>query len=220
MPLRHLLAHNRDWASRMEGERPGFFSGLAGQQSPRYMWIGCSDSRVPANQITGLEPGEVFVHRNVANVVVPTDLNCLSTLQYAVDMLHVEHVMVVGHYGCGGVHAVLEGIRVGLADNWLRHVRDVADRHQRLLDAVAPEQRLDVLCELNVIEQVRHVAQSTVIQDAWARGQPVMLHGWVYGLKDGLLQDLRVSMCAGDEVEPLYRAACEAVAERHAAALS
>ncbi|MFN3611256.1 carbonate dehydratase [Tepidimonas sp.] len=220
MPLRHLLAHNRDWASRMEAERPGFFSGLARQQSPRYMWIGCSDSRVPANQITGLEPGEVFVHRNVANVVVPTDLNCLSTIQYAVDMLHVEHVMVVGHYGCGGVQAVLEGIRVGLADNWLRHVRDVADRHQRLLQAVPPERRLDVLCELNVIEQVRHVAQSTVIQDAWARGQPVMLHGWVYGLQDGLLQDLRVSMCGADDVEAAHRAACAGVAQRHGRVLS
>lgn len=220
MPLRHLLAHNRDWASRMEAERPGFFSGLAGQQSPRYMWIGCSDSRVPANQITGLEPGEVFVHRNVANVVVPTDLNCLSTIQYAVDMLHVEHVMVVGHYGCGGVQAVLEGTRVGLADNWLRHVRDVADRHERLLQAAPAERRLDVLCELNVIEQVRHVAQSTVIQDAWARGQPVMLHGWVYGLKDGLLQDLRVSMCGADEVEAAHRAACDDVVRRHGIDLS
>ncbi|TSE33598.1 carbonate dehydratase [Tepidimonas taiwanensis] len=220
MPWRHLLAHNREWAARMEAERPGFFARLAQQQSPRYMWIGCSDSRVPANQITGLEPGEVFVHRNVANVVVPTDLNCLSTIQYAVDMLRVEHLMVVGHYGCGGVQAALEGIRVGLADNWLRHVRDVADRHQRWLLAVPAERRLDLLCELNVIEQVRHVAQSTVLQDAWARGQPVMLHGWVYGLKDGLLQDLRLSMDSPDRVEAVYRAACEVAACRHGADLS
>ncbi|MEW6694682.1 Carbonic anhydrase 2 [Tepidimonas thermarum] len=214
MPLRHLLAHNREWAARMEAERPGFFSALARQQSPRYMWIGCSDSRVPANQITGLEPGEVFVHRNVANVVVPTDLNCLSTLQYAVDMLHVEHVMVVGHYGCGGVQAALDGLRVGLADNWLRHVRDVADRYARLLQALPAPARLDVLCELNVIEQVRHVAQSTVLQDAWARGQAVTVHGWVYGLRDGLLQDLQTSVRGVHEVESVYHAAREALLRR------
>jgi carbonic anhydrase len=214
MPLRHLLAHNREWATQMEGERPGFFSGLAGQQSPRYMWIGCSDSRVPANQITGLEPGEVFVHRNVANVVVPTDLNCLSTLQYAVDMLRVEHVMVVGHYGCGGVHAALEGVRVGLADNWLRHVRDVADRHASLLEQTPAEERLDALCELNVIEQVRHVAQSTVLQDAWARGQTVTVHGWVYGLNDGLLKDLQISVSRVAEVDSTYHEACKAASQR------
>ena len=217
MPLRHLLAHNRDWAAQMEGERPGFFSGLAGQQSPRYMWIGCSDSRVPANQITGLEPGEVFVHRNVANVVVPTDLNCLSTIQYAVDMLRVEHVMVVGHYGCGGVQAALEGVRVGLADNWLRHVRDVADRHARMLAATDPAQRLNLLCELNVIDQVRHVAQSTVLQDAWARGQTLTVHGWVYGLNDGLLKDLRISVGGAGEVEATYQEAQRATAERYGA---
>jgi carbonic anhydrase len=194
MPLRHLLEHNRLWAKSMEAERPGFFSNLSHQQNPRYMWIGCSDSRVPANQITGLEPGEVFVHRNVANVVVPTDLNCLSTIQYAVDQLHVEHVMVVGHYGCGGVLAALNNVRVGLADNWLRHIKDVADRHRGLLDSVAPERRANMLVELNVIEQVVNVARSTVVQDAWARGQKLTLHGWVYGLSDGLLKDLRVSI--------------------------
>ncbi len=220
MPLRHLLAHNREWAAQMEGVRPGFFTGLAGQQSPRYMWIGCSDSRVPANQITGLEPGEVFVHRNVANVVVPTDLNCLSTIQYAVDMLHVEHVMVVGHYGCGGVQAALDGVRVGLADNWLRHVRDVADRHADLLQAVAPQDRLNLLCELNVIEQVRHVAQSTVLQDAWAREQAVTVHGWVYGLNDGLLKDLQISVSQSAEVEPSYRQALRAAADRYQVSLS
>ena len=194
MPLRHLLEHNRLWAKSMESERPGFFTNLSHQQNPRYMWIGCSDSRVPANQITGLEPGEVFVHRNVANVVVPTDLNCLSTIQYAVDQLHVEHVMVVGHYGCGGVLAAINNVRVGLADNWLRHIKDVADRHRGLLDSVAPERRANMLVELNVIEQVVNVARSTVVQDAWARGQKLALHGWVYGLSDGLLKDLRVSI--------------------------
>ncbi len=214
MPLRHLLAHNREWAAQMEGERPGFFSGLAGQQSPRYMWIGCSDSRVPANQITGLEPGEVFVHRNVANLVVPTDLNCLSTLQYAVDMLRVAHVMVVGHYGCGGVQAALEGVRVGLADNWLRHVRDVADRHQALLDGTPHDRRLHALCELNVIEQVKHVAQSTVMQDAWARGQAVTVHGWVYGLSDGLLNDLQISVTRASDVSSTYRHACAEASRR------
>ena len=194
MPLRHLLRHNRQWAAQMEAERPGFFTNLSHQQNPRYMWIGCSDSRVPANQITGLEPGEVFVHRNVANVVVPTDLNCLSTIQYAVDQLHVEHVLGVGHYGCGGVLAALNNVRVGLADNWLRHIKDVADRHRSLLDSVEPERRANMLVELNVIEQVVNVARSTVVQDAWARGQKLALHGWVYGLSDGLLKDLRVSI--------------------------
>jgi carbonic anhydrase len=194
MPLSHLLEHNRLWAKSMEAERPGFFTNLSHQQNPRYMWIGCSDSRVPANQITGLEPGEVFVHRNVANVVVPTDLNCLSTIQYAVDQLHVEHVLVVGHYGCGGVLAALNNVRVGLADNWLRHIKDVADRHRSLLDSVEPERRANMLVELNVIEQVVNVARSTVVQDAWARGQKLALHGWVYGLSDGLLKDLRVSI--------------------------
>ena len=215
--LEDLFAHNREWAARMEQERPGFFTGLLQQQSPRYMWIGCSDSRVPANQITGLEPGEVFVHRNVANVVVPTDLNCLYTIQYAVDMLRVEHVMVVGHYGCGGVQAALEGVRVGLADNWLRHVRDVADRHARMLAAADPAQRLNLLCELNVIDQVRHVAQSTVLQDAWARGQTLTVHGWVYGLNDGLLKDLRISVSGAGEVEATYQEAQRSTAERYGA---
>ena len=177
MPLRHLLAHNRTWAAQMEADRPGFFTSLSQQQTPRYMWIGCSDSRVPANQITGLEPGEVFVHRNVANVVVPTDLNCLSTIQYAVDQLKVEHLVVVGHYGCGGVMAALRDIRVGLADNWLRHIKDVRDRHAGLLASASEPHRPDVLCELNVIEQVMNVSQSTVVQDAWQRGQSLTLHG-------------------------------------------
>ncbi|MFN4004284.1 MAG: carbonate dehydratase [Hylemonella sp.] len=212
--LEDLFAHNRAWAAQMERERPGFFSGLKSQQHPRYMWIGCSDSRVPANQITGLEPGEVFVHRNVANVVVHSDLNALSTVQFAVERLKVEHVMVVGHYGCSGVQAALEGARIGLADNWLRHIMDVRDRHRELLEAIAEAHRHDALVELNVIEQVVNVAQSTVLQDAWTRGQPVTLHGWVYGVHDGLLQDLQMTVGRHDALEPLYRQAIAAVAGR------
>jgi carbonic anhydrase len=214
MPLRHLLEHNRTWASQMEAVRPGFFTALSQQQTPRYMWIGCSDSRVPANQITGLEPGEVFVHRNVANVVVPTDLNCLTTIQYAVDVLKVEHLMVVGHYGCGGVQAALKDVRVGLADNWLRHVKDVRDRHAPLLRDLSEAHRLDALCELNVIEQVMHVAETTVVQDAWQREQPLSLHGWVYGLRDGLLQDLHMVVRGTDVLADTYRAAVAEVANR------
>jgi carbonic anhydrase len=213
--IQDLFTHNRAWAAQMERDRPGFFTNLKSQQTPKYMWIGCSDSRVPANQITGLEPGEVFVHRNVANVVVPTDLNCLSTIQFAVDQLKVEHLMVVGHYGCGGVNAALHNKRVGLVDNWLRHIKDVRDRHSSILEAVAPEDRMDVLCELNVIEQVMNVAQTTVIQDAWARGQRVSLHGWVYGLKDGLLQDLHITLDGADSMAALYRAAIAGVSGAH-----
>jgi carbonic anhydrase len=211
--LKDLFDHNREWAARMERERPGFFSGLTQQQQPRYMWIGCSDSRVPANQITGLEPGEVFVHRNVANVVVPTDLNCLSTIQFAVDQLKIRHLMVVGHYGCGGVRAALEGTRIGLADNWLLHVKDVCNRHGALLEGLASQHRLDALCELNVIEQVVNVAHTTVMQDAWQRGQRVTLHGWVYGLSDGLLKDLSVSVESSASLAAVYRYAVGAVAD-------
>jgi carbonic anhydrase len=214
MPLRSLLAHNRTWATQMEAERPGFFTRLSEQQTPRYMWIGCSDSRVPANQITGLEPGEVFVHRNIANVVVPTDLNCLSTIQFAVDQLHVEHLMVVGHYGCGGVKAALYNTRVGLADNWLRHIKDVRDRHAGVLAALAEQHRLDALCELNVIEQVMNVAHTTVVQDAWARGQALTLHGWVYGLNDGLLQDLHMVIRGDDVLAETHTRAVSEVAQR------
>jgi carbonic anhydrase len=214
MPLRSLLAHNRTWAAQMEAERPGFFTRLSQQQTPRYMWIGCSDSRVPANQITGLEPGEVFVHRNVANVVVPTDLNCLSTIQFAVDQLHVEHLMVVGHFGCGGVKAALNNTRVGLADNWLRHIKDVRDRHAQLLASLGETHRLDALCELNVIEQVMNVAQTTVVQDAWSRGQALTLHGWVYGLSDGLLQDLHMVIRGEDVLAETYTRAVAAVSRR------
>ena len=210
--IEELFVHNRAWAAQMERERPGFFTGLMAQQKPRYMWIGCSDSRVPANQITGLEPGEVFVHRNVANVVVPTDLNCLSTVQYAVDQLHVAHLMVVGHYGCGGVLAALQDIRVGLADNWIRHVKDVRDKHRELLAALAPEWRHDALCELNAIEQVMNIAQTTVLQDAWTRGEKVTLHGWCYGLKDGLINNLHMSIDSNEGLDAKYRAAVAGVA--------
>ena len=210
--IEDLFDHNRLWAKQMEQERPGFFTALMAQQKPRYMWIGCSDSRVPANQITGLEPGEVFVHRNVANVVVPTDLNCLSTIQYAVDMLHVEHLMVVGHYGCGGVLAAVEGTRVGLADNWSRHVKDVALKHKELMEATAPEWRHDVLCELNAIEQVVNIAHTTVLQDAWARGDKITLHGWCYGLKDGLIKNLHISVNGIEGLDELHDAAVAGVA--------
>jgi carbonic anhydrase len=197
----------------MEAERPDFFTSLVQQQTPKYMWIGCSDSRVPANQITGLEPGEVFVHRNVANVVVHSDLNALSTIQFAVERLKVSHVMVVGHYGCSGVRAALEGARIGLADNWLRHIQDVRDRHRGLLEGIAETHRCDALVELNVIEQVINVAQSTVLQDAWLRGQDVALHGWVYGIHDGLLQDMRVTVKGNEGLDLMYRAAIDAVAQ-------
>ena len=205
--IQDLFAHNRAWAARMERERPGFFTALQAQQRPRYMWIGCSDSRVPANQITGLEPGEVFVHRNVANVVVHSDLNALSTIQFAVEHLKVRHIMVVGHYGCAGVRAALMGLRVGLADNWLRHIQDVRQRHRKRLQHLPIEQQEDVLCEMNVIEQVGNIAQSTVMQDAWQRGQEVTVHGWVYGLRDGLLKDLHVSVDRPEQVIDAYRTA-------------
>ncbi|ODU61052.1 MAG: carbonic anhydrase [Comamonadaceae bacterium SCN 68-20] len=212
--IEDLFAHNRTWASEMERERPGFFTGLMAQQKPRYMWIGCSDSRVPANQITGLEPGEVFVHRNIANVVVPTDLNCLSTIQYAVDQLKVEHLMVVGHYGCGGVLAALEDVRIGLADNWIRHVKDVRDKHAALLEQMPVPKRHDALCELNAIEQVLNVAHSTVMQDAWARGQKVQIHGWCYSLQNGLITNLHMSVPDVGGLDKAYREAVAMVAAR------
>ena len=212
--LDDLFAHNRAWAAQIERERPGFFSGLKAQQQPKYMWIGCSDSRVPANQITGLEPGEVFVHRNVANVVVHSDLNALSTVQFAVERLKVEHIMVVGHYGCSGVQAALEGARIGLADNWLRHIQDVRDRNRRILDQVPESARHDVLVELNVIEQALNVAQSTVVQDAWLRGQDLTVHGWVYGVHDGLLHDLKINMDSLETMDTVYQEAIESLAQR------
>ena len=202
--LQHLIANNRTWAARMEREQPGFFQALAQQQNPKYMWIGCSDSRVPANQVTGLEPGEVFVHRNVANVVVSSDLNALSVIQFAVDVLKVEHILVVGHYGCGGVLAVLREQRIGLGDNWLRHVHDVKQRHRGRWMHLCTAEQESTLCEMNVIEQVGHVAETTVVQDAWARGQQLAVHGWCYGLKDGLVKDLGVTMSRADHVVQVY----------------
>ncbi|MGA0571473.1 carbonate dehydratase [Variovorax sp. VNK109] len=212
--IKELFVHNRNWAAQMERDRPGFFTGLVAQQTPKYMWIGCSDSRVPANQITGLEPGEVFVHRNVANIVVHSDLNALSAIQFAVEHLKVEDIMVVGHYGCAGVKAALDGKRIGLADNWIRHIQDVRDRHRAWIDAVADEQRADMLCDFNVIEQVVNVGVSTVMLDAWARGQKVNLHGWAFGVHDGLLQDLGMSVSSPEEMDAKYRAALERVVKK------
>jgi carbonic anhydrase len=203
--LQHLFDNNRAWAARMERETPGFFGSLAQQQSPKYLWIGCSDSRVPANQITGLDPGEVFVHRNVANVVVHSDLNALSVIQYAVDALKVEHIIVVGHYGCGGVLSAARGARIGLADNWLRHVQDVKLRHRQRLNHLPQAEMENTLCEMNVIEQVGNVAMSNVMQDAWSRGQKVAIHGWIYGVSDGLVKDLGVTMSHSGEVVDVFR---------------
>jgi carbonic anhydrase len=192
MPNR-LLANNRAWVASRLQEDPTFFSRLSEQQAPRFLWIGCSDSRVPANQITGLEPGEVFVHRNIANVVVHTDLNCLSVIQFAVDVIKVEHIIVCGHYGCSGVQAALNGTRVGLADNWLRHVQDVSEQHEKYLGSVVKTERLNRLCELNVLTQVQNVCRTSVVQDAWYRGQSLQVHGWIYGLSNGLITDLNVN---------------------------
>jgi len=193
--LKQLFANNRAWAAKMIRQDPEFFSRLSSQQAPEYLWIGCADSRVPANEIVGLAPGELLVHRNVANVVVHADLNCLSVLQFAVEVLKVEHIIVCGHYGCGGVRAALRDDRLGLVDNWLRHVQDVRWKHQGELDRLPSEkQRHDRLCELNVIEQVINVSQTTVVRDAWTRGQPLTVHGWIYDLHDGLLRDLDVSV--------------------------
>ena len=205
--LQRLLDNNRTWAERISRQDPEFFAKLAAQQGPEYLWIGCSDSRVPANQIVGLLPGEVFVHRNVANVVVHADLNCLSVLQFAVDVLKIRHVIVCGHYGCGGVRAAYEDERMGLVDNWLRHVQDVAQKHRAMLDQAPVGDRIDRLCELNVLEQVANVCQTTVIQDAWARGQDVTVHGWIYSLADGLLRDLKVGGAGAAEFQRVYEAA-------------
>ena len=200
-PLSHLLDNNRRWAAGVNARQPDFFRRLAAQQSPRYLWIGCSDSRVPANEIVDLLPGELFVHRNVANVVVHTDLNCLSVMQFAVDVLKVKHIIVCGHYGCGGVRAALTGERLGLIDNWLRHIQDVRDKHAGLLAPLGDEAALDRLCELNVIEQVVNVARTTILRDAWQRGQSVTVHGWIYGLSNGQLRDLGISIDALDAVD-------------------
>ena len=199
--LSHLFARNRAWAQRMRANSPDFFTQLANQQTPQYLWIGCSDSRVPANQIVDLQPGELFVHRNIANVAVHTDLNCLSVLQFAVAVLKVRHVIVCGHYGCYGVRAALRQERVGLADNWLRHVQDVRDKHAARLATLPNEAtRTDRLCELNVIEQLANVCQTSIVRDAWQAGQSLSVHGWIYGLRDGLLRDLDTTVAAEDEV--------------------
>ena len=211
--IQDLFTHNRAWAAQMEAERPGFFTSLVKQQTPKYMWIGCSDSRVPANQITGLEPGEVFVHRNVANIVVHSDLNALSAIQFAVERLKVEDIMVVGHYGCSGVQAALEGARIGLADNWIRHIQDVRHRHRELLDSLPDSVRANALCDINVIEQVVNVSVSTVMVDAWARGQEVRVHGWAFGVHDGLLQDLQMSVSGSGELDAVYQKAIDRVWE-------
>ncbi len=206
--LDELLERNRRWAEQVKRDDPGFFKSLSQQQAPKYLWIGCSDSRVPANQILGLAPGEVFVHRNIANVVVHADLNCLSVIQFAVDLLKVEHILVVGHYGCSGVHASMTGTRIGLADNWLRHVGDVAQKHAALLEGVELDSlRHARLCELNAIEQVVNVCQTTVLQDAWARGQSVTVHGWVYGLHDGRVRNMGMLVASPEELAPAYETA-------------
>lgn len=199
--LEHLFQKNREWAAAVVAKNPEFFKKLASQQAPEYMWIGCSDSRVPANELLGLLPGDVFVHRNVANVIVHSDLNCLSVLQFAVDVLGVKHIIVCGHYGCSGVHAALTGRRVGLADNWLRHVQDVCQKHGRYLGETLPDRaKHDRLCELNVIEQVANVCQTTIVQDAWERGQSLTIHSWIYGVQDGLLRDLGVTVSSASEL--------------------
>jgi carbonic anhydrase len=209
--LHNLFFNNRDWAARIREAQPDFFEKLSLQQAPDYLWIGCSDSRVPANDIVGLLPGELFVHRNVANVVVHTDLNCLTVMQFAVDVLKVEHIMVVGHYGCSGVRAALFGDRLGLADNWLHHVHDVRDKYQNTLAEVAlADDRVNRLCELNVVEQVANVCQTTIVRDAWSRGQPLAVHGWIYGLHDGLLRDLNVTASSLEEAQAARQKAPQA----------
>jgi carbonic anhydrase len=214
LSVEELFQRNRDWAASMVEKDAGFFSTLASQQSPEYLWIGCSDSRVPANELLGMAPGELFVHRNIANVVVHSDLNCLTVLQFAIDVLKVKHVIICGHYGCSGVHAAMINQRVGLADNWLRHVQDVQQKHGRYLgDALPTKARANRLCELNVIEQVINTAQTTVVQDAWERGQELTVHGWVYGLQDGLLRDLGMAVSGAGQLAPQLEARMQAYDE-------
>jgi carbonic anhydrase len=212
--LSHLFTNNRKWADAITRDDPEFFSRLAKQQAPQYLWIGCSDSRVPANQIVGLLPGEMFVHRNIANVVIHTDLNCLSTMQFAVDVLRVQHIIVCGHYGCGGVQAAMQNLEFGLIDNWLRDVQDVMHNHAALLAKIDDEtERLNRLCELNVIEQVLNVSRTTVMQNAWARGQELAVHGWIYGIGDGLLRDLNICITNQNELEIVYEQALSSPAK-------
>ncbi len=206
--LEHLFENNRAWAEGIRQQDPDFFLKLSQQQFPKYLWIGCSDSRVPANQIVGVLPGELFVHRNVANLVVHTDLNCLSVMQFAVDILRVNHIIVCGHYGCSGVQAALRQERIGLSDNWLRHIQDVRQKHEKCLASAGGDSEAGMrLCELNVIEQVANVCHTTIARDAWERGQELAVHGWIYGLQDGLLKDLHVTVSDVDEVFPVYHRA-------------
>jgi carbonic anhydrase len=214
--LQELFSNNQHWAQTTEARSPGFFTNLLKQQAPQYLWIGCADSRVPANDLVGLLPGELFVHRNIANVVVHSDLNCLSVIQYATDALHVGHIIVVGHSGCGGVRAALYDQTVGLADNWLRHVKDVRISHQAWLDSVSADRRVDALGELNVVEQARNVCQTTVVQDAWARGQKLVVHGWFYGLHNGLLQDLHMTVSNASEMAQAFDGALNNLRQRYA----
>jgi carbonic anhydrase len=208
--LANLFENNRNWAASIKKIQPDFFQKLSEQQTPEYLWIGCSDSRVPANEIVGLMPGEIFVHRNVANVVVHTDCNCLSVLQYAVDVLKVKHIMVVGHYGCGGVRAAMGNQKLGLIDNWLRNIKDIYRQHREKLEAIADEeQRVNLLCELNVVEQVNNVCHTTIVQDAWDRGQELAVHGWIYSIRNGALKDLRVCMTVKDQLDDIYRVESE-----------
>jgi carbonic anhydrase len=216
--LTELLRNNRDWADAVRREDPDFFERLSQQQAPKFLWIGCSDSRVPANQIMGLAPGEVYDQRNNANVMVHTDLNCMSVIQFAVDVLKVEHILVVGHYGCGGVLAALQGTRVGLADNWIRHVGDVAQKHAALLESVPAAQRSERLCELNAIEQAENVCLSTVVQDAWSRGQSLSVHGWVYSLHDGQVRELGMDVESLETLPVSYANALAQVQRRGTAA--
>ncbi|EGT4385176.1 carbonate dehydratase [Cronobacter malonaticus] len=211
-----LISNNEIWSKMLVKEDPGFFERLAKAQKPRFLWIGCSDSRVPAERLTGLEPGEIFVHRNVANLVIHTDLNCLSVVQYAVDVLEVEHIIICGHYGCGGVQAAVENPELGLINNWLLHIRDIWLKHNALLSELSQEKRLDTLCELNVMEQVYNLGHSTIMQSAWKRGQNVTLHGWAYGIHDGLLRDLDVTATDRDTLEQGYRKGVSNIQKTHA----
>ncbi len=216
MKLESLFENNRVWASEIENRIPGFFTRLQQQQSPQYLWIGCSDSRVPANEIVGLLPGELFVHRNVANVVVHSDLNCLSVMEFAIDLLKVKHIIVVGHYGCSGVHAAMTNRRSGIADNWLRHVQDVRNQHREWLYQL-PEgtTQVDALCELNVLEQSLNVCQTTMVQDAWERGQEVVVHGWVYGLRNGHIKDMHMSVARPEALAQAYADALSELKKRY-----
>jgi carbonic anhydrase len=204
---RELLENNRRWSEAIRAQDPGFFARLSQQQKPKFLWIGCSDSRVPANQILGIDPGEVFVHRNISNLVLHSDMNCLSVMQFAVDVLKVEHIMITGHYGCGGVGAVLTGDRLGLVDNWLRYIGDTLARHRSEIDALPESRRHDRLCELNVIEQVANACHTTIVRDAWDRGQPLTVHGWCYGLSDGCIHDLGMQVAQFDALKTAYESA-------------